>query len=189
MLNKTNFVKMRIIDVPNDENVIRKIAEVLLDGFTTSGINPWENLEEAIEEIRDSSAKNRISRAALDENENVLGWIAAFHDYALVWELHPLVVRSDSQNQGIGTALVGDLEEQVKMRGGLTIRLGTDDENNRTSIGGIELYPNILEKVSKIENLRRHPFAFYKKLGYEICGVIPDANGFGKPDIIMCKRV
>lgn len=178
-----------IIDVPTDENFIRKVAEVLLDGFTTSGINPWENLDEAIEEIKDSLSKDRISRAAIDENENVLGWIGAFHDYALVWELHPLVVRSDVQNQGIGTALVRDLEQQIKQCGGLTVRLGTDDENDRTSIGGIELYPNVLENLSKIENLKNHPFEFYKKLGYEICGVIPDANGFGKPDIMMCKRV
>lgn len=93
------------------------------------------------------------------------------------------------QNQGVGTALVKDLEQQVKQRGGLTVRLGTDDENNRTSLGGVDLYPNVLEKLSKIEDLRRHPYVFYRKLGYEICGVIPDANGFGKPDILMCKQV
>lgn len=182
-------MKMKIIDVPNDENFIRKVAGVLLDGFTTSGINPWENLSEAIKEIRESLSENRISRAALDTDENVLGWIGGFHDYALVWELHPLVVRSDLQFQGIGKALVRDFEQQVKQRGGLTVRLGTDDENSRTSIGGIELYPNVLENTLKIKNLRKHPFEFYQKLGYEICGVIPDANGFGKPDIIMSKRV
>lgn len=180
---------MRIIDVSNDEIFIRKVAEVLLDGFTTSGINPWENLTEAIEEVRESLTEDRISRVAVDDDENISGWIGAFHDYALVWELHPLVVRSDLQNRGIGTALVKDLEQQIKSRGGLTIRLGTDDENDRTSIGGIELYPNVLENLSKIENLKNHPFGFYKKLGYEICGIIPDANGFGKPDILMCKRV
>jgi aminoglycoside 6'-N-acetyltransferase I len=98
-------------------------------------------------------------------------------------------VRSDLQNQGVGTALVRDFEQQVKLRGGLTIRLGTDDENERTSIGGVDLYPNVLEKILQIRNLRGHPFEFYQKLGYEITGVIPDANGFGKPDIIMCKRV
>ena len=180
---------MQIIDVPNDEIFIREVAEVLLDGFTTSSTNPWETLDEAIEEIKDSLVEDRISRAAVDDDGKVSGWIGAFHDYALVWELHPLVVRSDLQNQGIGSALVRDLEQQVKIRGGLTIRLGTDDENNRTSIGGIELYPNVLENLSKIKNLKNHPFVFYKKLGYEICGVIPDANGFGKPDILMCKRV
>lgn len=133
--------------------------------------------------------ENRISRAAIDENGNILGWIGALHEYALVWELHLLVVRSDMQNKGIGTALVKDLEKQIKLRGGLTVRLGTDDENRRTTIGGIELYPNVLENLSRIQNLKRHPFECYKKLGYEICGVIPDANGFGKPDILMCKRI
>lgn len=118
-----------------------------------------------------------------------LGWIGGFHDYALVWELHPPVVRSDLQNQGVGTALARDFEQQVKRRGGLTIRLGTDDENERTSIGGIEIYPNVLEKLAQVRNLREHPFEFYCKLGCEITGVIPDVNGFGKPDILMSKRV
>jgi aminoglycoside 6'-N-acetyltransferase I len=180
---------MQIVDVTNDENFVRRVAEVLLDGFATSGINPWENLEEAIEEVRESLAENHISLAAIDDNGEVLGWIGGFHEYALVWELHPLVVRANLQNQGIGTSLVRDFEQQVKMRGGLTIRLGTDDENERTDIGGVDLYPNVLEKIAKIKNLNQHPFEFYHKLGYEICGVIPDANGFGKPDILMCKRV
>ncbi len=180
---------MQIIDVTNDEKMIRRIAEVLLDGFATSETNPWENLDEAIEEVKDSLSADRISRAALNDEGKITGWIGAIHEYALVWELHPLVVRADLQNRGIGTALIKDLEQQVKSRGGLTVRLGTDDENNRTSIGGVELYPNVSEKLSTIKNLRRHPFEFYRKSGYEICGVIPDANGFGKPDILMCKRV
>jgi len=180
---------MQIIDVPNDEIFICRVAEVLIDGFATSGINPWEDLQSAVDEVKESLAEMRISRAAIDENGNVLGWIGGFHEYSRVWELHPLVVRADAQNRGTGTALVKDFEQQVKQRGGLTIRLGTDDENERTSLGGIELYPNVLEKLSRIKNLQKHPFEFYQKLGYEITGVIPDANGFGKPDIIMCKRV
>jgi len=71
----------------------------------------------------------------------------------------------------------------------LIVKLGTDDENERTSLGGIDLFPNVAEKIAQIRNLRRHPFEFYQKLGYEITGVVPDANGFGKPDIIMCKRL
>lgn len=180
---------MKIIDVSNDEDFIRRVAETLLDGFKTSGVEPWENLVEAVEEIHESLKENRISRACVDDDEQILGWIGGFHDYALVWELHPLVVRADAQNRGIGRALVTDFEREVKKRGGLIIKLGTDDENERTSLGGIDLFPNVAEKISKIRNLRRHPFEFYCKLGYEITGVIPDANGFGKPDIIMCKRL
>jgi len=33
------------------------------------------------------------------------------------------------------------------------------------------------------------PFEFYQKCGFVIVGVVPDANGLGKPDILMAKRV
>jgi aminoglycoside 6'-N-acetyltransferase I len=46
-----------------------------------------------------------------------------------------------------------------------------------------------LAPLQTIGNLRRHPYEFYQKLGYVIVGVIPDTNGFGKPDIFMAKRV
>lgn len=181
---------MNIVKVTEETQIIREIAEVLIDGFRPTGINPWENLESAVDEVRKSMAENRISRAALDDDGKVLGWIGGIAEYnGLVWELHPLVVRHSVQRLGVGRALVEDFEKQVKMRGGITVRLGTDDENNRTSIGGVDLYPNVLENLSKIKNLREHPFEFYQKLGYVIAGVIPDANGFGKPDILMSKRM
>jgi aminoglycoside 6'-N-acetyltransferase I len=81
------------------------------------------------------------------------------------------------------------LEEQVRQRGGLTIWLGTDDEDDQTSLSGVNLYPNVWEHLTKIRNLRDHPFEFYQKLGFVIVGVMPDANGRGKPDIYMAKRV
>ena len=31
--------------------------------------------------------------------------------------------------------------------------------------------------------------ALYQKCGFVIVGVVPDANGPGKPDILMAKRV
>jgi hypothetical protein len=40
-----------------------------------------------------------------------------------------------------------------------------------------------------LTNLRDHPYECYRKLGFVIVGVIPDANGFGKPDIFMAKRL
>jgi len=32
-------------------------------------------------------------------------------------------------------------------------------------------------------------YEFYQKLGFTIVGIIPDANGWGKPDILVAKRV
>lgn len=74
-------------------------------------------------------------------------------------------------------------------RGAHTLYLGTDDEANLTSLGGVDLYPDVLSHVASIRNLGRHPYGFYLKQGFEIVGVMPDANGPGKPDIYMARRV
>ncbi|MFM8427282.1 MAG: N-acetyltransferase, partial [Chloroflexota bacterium] len=80
-------------------------------------------------------------------------------------------------------------EEQVRQRGGLTIMLGSDDQNEMTSLAGVDLYENLWDKVKNIQNFKGHPYEFYQKMGYVITGVVPDANGLGKPDIMMSKRV
>ncbi len=109
--------------------------------------------------------------------------------YARIWELHPLVVNPSVQRRGIGRTLVADLELQVRQRGGLTILLGSDDEDDMTTLSGVELYPDVWPHIKNIRNLHGHPFEFYQKCGFVIVGVIPDANGWGKPDILMAKRV
>jgi aminoglycoside 6'-N-acetyltransferase I len=53
----------------------------------------------------------------------------------------------------------------------------------------VDLYEDTWEKIRNIQNLKNHPFTFYQKLDYVIIGVMPDANGRGKPDIYMGKRV
>ena len=74
-------------------------------------------------------------------------------------------------------------------RGCITLYLGTDDEFDKTSLSGADLYDDLFGKIERIRNLRRHPFEFYQKMGYRIVGVLPDVNGIGKPDIWMAKRV
>jgi aminoglycoside 6'-N-acetyltransferase I len=130
------------------------------------------------------------TRVAQDADGTVHGWIGGISQYrGHVWELHPLVVRVSYQGQGIGRRLVADLEERVKERGGLTMALGADDENQQTSLAGINLFPHVWDHLAHLRNLSRHPYEFYQKLGYVIVGVIPDANGLGKPDILMAKSL
>ncbi len=45
------------------------------------------------------------------------------------------------------------------------------------------------QQAAAIRNPGGHPYEFYQKLGYVIVGVVPDANGFGKPDIYMAKSL
>ncbi|MDQ0255147.1 aminoglycoside 6'-N-acetyltransferase I [Evansella vedderi] len=183
---------MKIIDLTtSDEQYIYQTAEILVDGFKENWPEAWPTLESALEEVQDSISNDKISRIALDpETDHVLGWIGAISERrGKVWELHPLVVRKDKQKTGIGKALVLDLERQAKVRGGLTIWLGTDDENFMTTISGKDLYPNLLENLQNIQNIKGHPYEFYLKLGFSLSGVLPDANGPGKPDIFMSKKI
>lgn len=173
-----------------DERWIEQTAALLVAGFREMAPEAWQTLEEGLEEVRDSLTPERISRVAIDEHGDVVGWIGGIPEYdGHVWELHPLVVRPDAQGSGIGRALVADLEGQVAARGGLTLTLGTDDVSGMTSISGIDLYPNPLEKLLNIRNVRRHPFEFYLRCGFVFTGIVPDANGRGKPDLIMSKRI
>ena len=180
-----------IIDLRDDQELMRQVAELFVDGFrgTTANVD-WPTFDAALSEVQQSLEAGRISRVALTWEGEVIGWIGGIEEYdGRVWELHPLVVRHDYRRRGVGRALVEDFEKQVGRRGGVTIRVGTDDENDRTSLGGVDLYPDVLKCLSEIKNLGEHPYEFYQKLGYVITGVIPDANGFGKPDILLAKRV
>lgn len=183
---------IQITDLSSDnQNAIRQAAELLVVGFREHWPNAWPDMEDALEEISDLLQPGRICRIAVDENSTVVGLIggrnAGYDDN--VWELHPLVVHPNYQGQGIGRRLVDDLEHLVRERGALTMMLGTDDEDNMTTLAGVDLYQNTWDHIRHIQNLKNHPYSFYQKMGYTIIGVLPDANGPGKPDIYMAKRL
>ena len=172
------------------DNLIQQAAQILVDAFKTHWPEAWPTLENSLDEVHEMISTDRILRVALDAEGNVAGWIGGIPKYdGLVWELHPLAVKPELQGKGIGSALVSDFEDQVRLRGALTITLGTDDEDNSTSLSNVDLYIDTWKKIKEIRNLNEHPFEFYQKMGYTITGVIPDANGTGKPDILMSKRI
>lgn len=174
---------------PGDEEAVRRAAELLVEGFRNDWPDAWPDLDAALREVRECLGEGRICRVAVGEGGAVLGWTGAIPSYeGNVWELHPLVVRQDVRRRGIGRALVADLESRVEERDGLTLWLGTDDETGMTNLSGVDLYPDVLGRLADIENLRGHPYEFYARLGFSIIGAMPDANGFGKPDIYMAKR-
>jgi len=188
---KSELTQMRIVDLrPEDESLIRQASALLFESFREHWPAAWPDLDAAEQEVRESLTRARISRIALDESGTVLGWIGGIRQYdGNVWELHPLAVRPDARGRGIGRALVKDLEIQAREWGGLTLWLGTDDEDGMTTLSGVNLYTDILGRIANIKNLKRHPYEFYQKLGFRIVGVMPDANGTGKPDIYMAKSL
>jgi aminoglycoside 6'-N-acetyltransferase I len=182
---------MQIIDLPaQNQEMLHQAASLLVEGFKMHWPNAWPDLDAALAEVQTCLRPGRINCAAVDDEGILLGWVGASREYqGHAWELHPLVVHPDRQGQGIGRALVADLEERVRQAGGITLYLGSDDEDGMTSLSNVDLYPDVIRHIARLRNLRRHPYEFYQKLGYAIVGVIPDANGPGKPDIIMAKRV
>ena len=123
-------------------------------------------------------------------NGTIIGLIGAIAQYGTTgWELHPLLVDKKYRGQGIGKALVITLESVLRERGALIIYLGTDDEHFRTTLSEGDLFDQLFEKITTMRNLADHPYSFYERCGYQVVGVIPDANGWHKPDILMAKRL
>jgi aminoglycoside 6'-N-acetyltransferase I len=189
MSRGTSDVVPPIVDLASDARLIEPTAGLLLDTFRNR-TEDWQDLDSAREEVLASLAPERISRVLADDSGLVIGWIGGIPAYGgRVWELHPLVVRASHRRKGIGRALVEDLERCVASRGALTLWAGSDDEHGETTLSGTDLYPDIPGAIARVRNLKDHPFEFYLRLGFRIAGVLPDANGFGKPDIFLAKRV
>jgi aminoglycoside 6'-N-acetyltransferase I len=170
-------------------DLVDDAARLLHETFLTRTAD-WQNLESARQEVLDSLAPDRISRVAVSQAGAVVGWIGGISMYGgHVWEIHPLVVAAHARRRGLGRALVADLERTVRERGALTLWVGSDDENDETSLSGADLYGDVPGAIRSIRNLAGHPYEFYLRIGFTIAGVVPDANGPGKPDILLAKPV
>jgi aminoglycoside 6'-N-acetyltransferase I len=169
----------------DDVDAIDQTAALLVDAFPY-----WKPIMEmARGEVMEALGADRICLVARADDQ-MLGLIGAIPEYSHAWKLHPLVVREGDRRKGVGRALVAALEERVRAAGALTLYLGTDDDGPApgTSAGGRELFPDVLSHAASLR-VGDHPAGFYQRMGFEVAGLIPDANGPGKPDILMAKRV
>ena len=178
---------MEIVNMNTLNESRRKQAAQMLSDELPMG---WPTLAEAIDEVNEllEHDPDFVLLAAMDNGE-VLGWCGMQPDYdGKVFELHPLVVRHDRQGKGIGTTLLNAIEEAARERGGLTFWAGADDENGETSFANANLYDDLPKRMREFEP-GTHQSAFYLKHGFRIVGVMPDANGKGKPDIFLAKSL
>ncbi len=179
-------MEFTIVDLdPSDAEAVAQAAALLLDAFPH-----WlPTLAEARQEVAEALQPDRILLTAR-AGDDLLGWVGAIPGYSHAWELHPLVVREDARRHGIGRALVAALEARLRAQGVLTLSLGTDDDRPvpGTSAGGVDLFPDPLAHAVALRVID-HAAGFYQRLGYTLVGLIPDANGPGKPDLLMAKRL
>ena len=179
---------MEIVDLGSQPAAIRHQAAALLHETFDHAFG-WPTLAAAREEV-DQILRAGFART-LVEDGTLLGWVGGFPEYGgRVWELHPIVVRPEMRRRGLGRVLVGALETEARARGGFTVTLGTDDDAGITSLANADLYTDIPGHIAGLRDLGHdHPFLFYRKLGFVVTGVLPDANGPGRPDIFMSKRI
>lgn len=150
----------------------------------------WHTMEEAREEVESFFTDPDRRAWACLEGDRPIGWIGRIETYnGHVWELHPILVDPDFQRRGLGTLLIDTLEAAARAAGVSTIQLGTDDENDGTNIFGVDLYPDIWRRIRDIAPTNGHALSFYQRKGYAVYGILPDANGLGRHDILMAKRI
>lgn len=175
-----------IVDLgPGQPDLLEQAAALLVARMPEG----WPTMEDAREHMHELQDLAHLLRGHV-HGRQLLGWVGGQERYpGHVWELHPLVVRADHERRGIGRELVLDLEAHVRDLGIHTMFVGSDDELGLTSLAGVDLYPDVIAHLARLENLRDHPVGFYQRLGYSVVGVMPDANGFGRPDIYLSKRL
>jgi aminoglycoside 6'-N-acetyltransferase I len=183
-------LSFRIVDLTSHRTGWIEQAAILLHTAFIGRTRDWQDLESARRAVLESLEPARISRVAIGDEDDVIGWIGGEPRYdGNVWEIHPLVVAERHRRRGLGRELVADLERIAGQQGALTLYVGSDDENGETNLSGADLYADVPGTIRGIRSLKGHPYEFYMKLGFRIVGVLPDANGRGKPDIFLAKRV
>ena len=116
-------MNVQIVDLLASDNLkIQQVARLLFAEFKQHCPDAWPDINAALTEVQASFGYDRISRIAVGDSDQVLGWIGGIRQYdGNVWELHPLVVKAEFSRQGIGKMLVMDLAAAAKNRGGIVL--------------------------------------------------------------------
>lgn len=165
-----------------------QVARLLLEGFDQGPSTGWPTLEAAEFELArfDGAARCGFVGVAADR---AVGFVGAIKESPHMWELHPLVVDRAHRGKGYGAALTARIEEEARAQGVTTLYLGTDDDNGNTTAAGVDLYDDLPGAIARLAAVTPHPLTFYRRMGYTVVGLLPDASGPGKPDILMAKRL
>jgi aminoglycoside 6'-N-acetyltransferase I len=184
-------MEIAYVDLAASDHYRHGAAEILRTAFLDKGNSAWPDTASALKEVEECIVPPNFALGAVADGA-LMGWVGLRPMYEKTWELHPLAVSPAVQGKGIGRALMEAVERKAKEAGIIGIALGTDDEHGRTSLSQKAISVDIgeaklFELIGNIKNIQNHPYEFYKKCGYMIVGIIPNANGKNKPDIWMWK--
>ncbi len=179
----TTIIELSSGDAPK----IEALAKITYEAFQENSPDWVPTLEAAREKVVEALARGSHVRVILEGSEPV-GWIGAIPGRH-VWEIHPIAVAVGAQYRGYGRRLVAEVERLARSEGALTLFAGTGDEVGTTNLFGQDLYRDPVGAIGNIEATGRNPFEFWLRAGFKIVGLMPDAEGPGKPGIHLAKRV
>ena len=178
-----------ICNIGESQETMEQAVKLLLETFPQSGMWPDLDEETAWEEVNECKDDQNICIGLKLENK-LIGWLGLKPMYPKTWELHPMAVKPEFQGKGYGKILINELEKIARKKGIIGIFAGSDDETNKTSLSEKEITKdNLFEEIKNVKNYGNHPFQFYQKCGFNIIGIIPNANGPNKPDILLWKDI
>lgn len=176
-------------EITESAETIRQARQLMLDTFPKVGMWPDLDEKEADETMKECTTDGNIC-LGIKIAGKLAGWVGLRPGYKATWELHPLVLGLEFHGKGYGKILMFQLEKIAKTKGITGIYVGSDDETNKTSLSQVDITPqNIFHEIANIKNHNNHPYEFYQKCGYFIVGIVPNANGNRKPDIMLWKGI
>jgi aminoglycoside 6'-N-acetyltransferase I len=180
----------RLVDLTSANNaLIQQTAHVAYAASQSLSTTWLPTIADAVEEVLESLSHEGISHVLLDQ-QRVVAWVSAFPQFnGRVVEIHPLIVAQAYQGQGWGRRMVNHVEAWAKAQGALTLWLSTSDEANATSLSDCDLYADPGDAIARFHQSAPHPCGFWQKLGFQIVGVLPDAEGRGQPSIMLAKSL
>lgn len=179
-------VAIRDLD-PADVGLLDALAQLSVDAAAVHAPQWLPTLADAHEELRDASAQGHTTRV-LYEDGTPRGWGSVFPVYGSVWEFHPLLVDVAYHRRGFGSRLVHDLEGHAAVAGAGVLFVSTSDETGATSLSGTDLYADPIGALARFEVSESPAAAFWVRMGFSLVGLLPDAEGRGKPSIHLAKR-
>lgn len=178
----------KIIDLDTtDTALVERLATVTFEAFKENAPDWVPTVDLARNQVTAATSQGRLGRVVIEGGE-VVGWVGSITGKR-VWEIHPLAIAIEHQYKGFGHILVEDVARIAKAAGALTLLAGTSDEVGTTNLFGVDLYADPARSIAKIQATGRNPFKFWQNAGFTVVGLLPDAEGIGKPAIQLARRL
>jgi aminoglycoside 6'-N-acetyltransferase I len=175
---------------PTDPIQIDELARLTYAAFKTHAPDWLPTAADARRRVLQATAADRINRVLLNSASVPVGWIGVTPiNHGRIWEIHPLAVAPAEQGKGYGSMLVSEVERLAQSRGVLGLLVGTSDETGATPLYGVDLYQNPCALLNRLTGAEQHAVTFWRKVSFTVVGVVPDAEGRGRPSILLAKRV